>query len=114
MSMPYLGPEDPTPVGNTAPTEPEHTDEPTTDSGEEWAAQEPEIDPRSLAVEPEPGSEVSVASPRGGWTLVALINHQGKEPPASLSDDLAQQAWCAVSALWHPSLLARAAVLPRI
>jgi alpha-mannosidase len=114
MSMPYLGPEDPIPVGGSAPTEPEHTDEPGTESGEEWADRESEIDPPSLAVEPEPGSEGSVASPRGGWTLVALINHQGKEPPASLSDELAQQAWCAVSALWHPSLLARAAVLPRI
>ena len=31
-----------------------------------------------------------------------------------MSDDLAQAVWCAVSALWHPSLLARAAGLPRI
>ncbi len=51
---------------------------------------------------------------RDGWTLVALIPHDGQEPPADLSDDLARSVWCAVSALWHPSLLARAAQLPRI
>jgi alpha-mannosidase len=112
MSMPYLGPEDPTPPGGAASSEPEYPDEPLKESGEESAAREPEIGTPGVAV--EPGSEPLAASPRGGWTLVALISHQGKEPPANLSDVLAQQTWCAVSALWHPSLLARAAALPRI
>ncbi|HMB05162.1 MAG TPA: glycosyl hydrolase family 38, partial [Isosphaeraceae bacterium] len=49
-----------------------------------------------------------------GWTLVALIAHDGSEPPATLTDHEALGTWCAVSALWHPSLLARTALLPRI
>ena len=49
-----------------------------------------------------------------GWSLIALIPYDGNEPPKSVSDELAQAVWCAVSALWHPSLLARAAGLPRI
>jgi alpha-mannosidase len=48
------------------------------------------------------------------WTLIALVPFDGKEPPAAASDELAAAVWCAVSALWHPSLLARAAGLPRI
>ena len=49
-----------------------------------------------------------------GWALIALVPYDGHEPPAAVSDDLAQAVWCAVSALWHPSLLARASGLPRI
>jgi alpha-mannosidase len=53
------------------------------------------------------------ASP-DAWALIALVPYDGHEPPAAVSDDLAQAVWCAVSALWHPSLLARSAGLPRI
>ena len=49
-----------------------------------------------------------------GWALIALVPYDGQEPPAAASDDLARAVWCAVSALWHPSLLARATGLPRI
>ena len=49
-----------------------------------------------------------------GWTLIALIPFDGREPPASISDDLAQAVWCAVTSLWHPALLSAAAELPRI
>jgi len=49
-----------------------------------------------------------------GWVLIALVPHDGREPPAQLADPLATEVWCAVSALWHPSLLARASELPRI
>ena len=52
--------------------------------------------------------------PRDGWALIALVPYDGQEPPATVSDELAMGVWCAVSALWHPSLLARAAGLPRI
>ncbi|MBV8488274.1 MAG: hypothetical protein JO161_08335, partial [Planctomycetaceae bacterium] len=52
--------------------------------------------------------------PRSGWRFISLISGDGKEPPAGLSDDLAESTWCAVSALWHPSLLAYAAELPAI
>ena len=58
--------------------------------------------------EPEP------LAPRTGWTLITLIPHDGKEPPADLADGLAQATWCAVSAPWHPSLLSRAAELPSV
>ncbi len=51
---------------------------------------------------------------RDGWALIALVPYDGQEPPPGVSDELARAVWCAVSALWHPSLLARAAGLPRI
>jgi alpha-mannosidase len=49
-----------------------------------------------------------------GWTFIALIPFEGREPPAQASDDLAQAVWCAVTSLWHPALLSAAAELPRI
>src|SRR5262245_17755259 len=49
-----------------------------------------------------------------GWTLIALVPFEGREPPGSVSDELAQAVWCAVTSLWHPALLASAAELPRI
>ncbi|MGC8642850.1 MAG: glycosyl hydrolase family 38, partial [Isosphaeraceae bacterium] len=58
--------------------------------------------------EPEP------LPPRTGWRLFSLIPHDAKEPAAGLADDLAQACWSAVSALWHPSLLTRAAELPKV
>src|SRR5438477_5402416 len=64
--------------------------------------------------EPEPVAEGATAATRGEWTLVALIADDGQEPAANLKDRAALAAWCAVSALWHPSLLARACALPRI
>ena len=45
--------------------------------------------------------------PRDGWALIALVPYDGQEPPATVSDELAMGVWCAVSALWHPSLLAQ-------
>ncbi|HEX3447189.1 MAG TPA: hypothetical protein VHS97_02995, partial [Isosphaeraceae bacterium] len=57
----------------------------------------------------------AVAEPaRDGWALIALVPYDGREPPPTVTDELANGVWCAVSALWHPSLLARAAGLPRI
>jgi len=49
-----------------------------------------------------------------GWSLIALVPYDGQEPPPDVSDELAQAVWCAVSALWHPALLARAVALPRV
>src|SRR5262245_33677674 len=51
--------------------------------------------------------------PNDGWSLIALVPYDGVEPPATASEDLAQAVWCAVTAPWHPSLLARARELPR-
>jgi alpha-mannosidase len=68
--------------------------------------------PASSPVAAEPASEPE--PDRDGWTLVALLPHAGREPPADTPETLAASIWCAVSALWHPSLLTRAAHLPRI
>jgi alpha-mannosidase len=76
---------------------------------EDAAAAEPAGD-----VSPSGVAEAVSMHPRSGWKLVTLIAGDGKEPPAGLTDDLAESTWCAVSALWHPSLLARAAELPAI
>jgi alpha-mannosidase len=88
--MPYLDPESADPsdsnAGETTPAAPAETD----------TASEPQSPPRT------------------GWTLVSLIPHDGHEPPADLSESLARSVWSAVSAPWHPSLLSRAAELPRI
>src|ERR1700722_4410841 len=67
--------------------------------------------------EPAPGPDAGAAPAApalGDWTLVALIADDGQEPAANLSEPAALGAWCAVSALWHPSLLAQAAELPGI
>jgi alpha-mannosidase len=101
MSMPYLEPEGPEPPAEAA--EPS----PPTFAGDDPAV-EPLTEP-SQAAEPEPEPP-----PRTGWRLLTLIPHDGKEPPASLADDLAQAVWSAVSAPWHPSLLSRAVELPRV
>ena len=63
--------------------------------------------------------EIEISQPvaipaREGWALIALVPFDGQEPPATVTDDLATGVWCAISALWHPSLLARADGLPRI
>ncbi len=50
----------------------------------------------------------------GGWSLIALVAGDGCEPPPGSSEAEALGAWCAVTALWHPSFLTRADALPRI
>jgi alpha-mannosidase len=88
----------------------------------------PDLDPRPEGIPAEPpaaegepavGPSIEAAPaepppPRTGWRLLCLIPNDGKEPAANLADDLAQATWCTVSALWHPSILARAAELPRL
>jgi alpha-mannosidase len=81
----------------------------------------PELGADSLGEVPSSLEVARVEAPRplapaalDGWSLFALVPFDGREPPAGASDDLAQAVWCTVSALWHPSLLARAAGLPRI
>lgn len=46
--------------------------------------------------------------------LIALIPYDGQEPPATLPDEEAAGIWAAVSALWHPALLATVDHLPEI
>lgn len=70
--------------------------------------------PDSKSAEPETGPSPGFERPSGGRMFVALIPHAGAEPPADLSDRDAQSIWCAVTALWHPSFLSRAAELPRV
>ncbi len=98
MSMPYLDPREPEPPPTPpTPYEPESTS----------AVADPESPDH-----PQPVSEPEVLPPRSGWKLLALIPHDAKEPPVNVDDNLAQAAWCAATALWHPSLLARAMELP--
>jgi alpha-mannosidase len=52
--------------------------------------------------------------PAEGWTLVALIADPGAEPMSDLAERTALGTWCAVTALWHPALLAGATGLPTI
>jgi alpha-mannosidase len=42
------------------------------------------------------------------------VPHDGREPPSTANDAEAQAVWCAVSALWHPAVLAVAGELPRV
>jgi len=57
----------------------------------------------------------TASSPEGGdWTLIALVGHDGQEPPINLSDSEALATWAAITALWHPALLAQTQALPRI
>ncbi|MDR3633872.1 MAG: glycosyl hydrolase family 38, partial [Isosphaeraceae bacterium] len=69
--------------------------------------------PEAEPTEPQPDSPETPAR-REGWTLVALVAGDGCEPQANMTEREARGAWAAVSALWHPSLLARAEGLPRI
>lgn len=59
-----------------------------------------------------PASEA--AAPGGRWHLVSLVPNDAQEPPFNLDDARAEVIWSAISAPWHPALLADAADLPRI
>ena len=83
--------------------------EPNETTPEPPAVLEPYTEPPA-----EPTPEAPPAPPRPGRSFVALIPDAGKEPSPGRTDAEAQAVWCAVSALWHPSLLARASGLPRI
>ncbi len=71
----------------------------------------PPVDDADRAVEPAVMSEPGRSD---GWSLTALVPYDGREPPASASDELAQAVWCTVSAIWHPALLVQLRALPRI
>jgi len=96
---------------STPPAEPtEQPAEPTAPS-----VLEPYTEPKpETPVEAEPKPEVPEQPPRSGWTLATLIPNDGKEPPGHYGDGEAQALWSALTALWHPALLAGAASLPRI
>lgn len=49
-----------------------------------------------------------------GFRLITLAPYHGQTPPEGVSDALALEVWCGVSALWHPSLLAVVSELPRV
>ena len=58
----------------------------------------------------EPGASTDASS----WSATAYIAHDRTEPPTSVPEREALATWCAVSALWHPAILAVSAVLPRV
>src|SRR4051794_30492542 len=53
-------------------------------------------------------------APAPNRRLVALIPDDGQEPAAGVSEPAAAGVWAAISALWHPALLATATHLPEI
>ncbi len=122
MSMPSLGPQDveppltPPPTPETESATADQPDQPVGSRGDDSRGGIGEVESSGQALQPQPDliNEPEPQAPRSGCRLVALIPHDGKEPPAGLDDVLAQATWCAASALWHPSLLGRAAELPII
>ncbi len=60
-----------------------------------------------------PTESLDAAPSVEGWSLIVMLPHDGQEPPASVSEEMALAAWCAATAIWHPSILARAQALPR-
>ncbi len=82
---------------------------------------DPAVSPAEFHVPPPPEDadsstqpEAEAPPPRSGWKLTALVPYHVQEPPADLDQSLAGAIWSAVSALWHPSLLARASELPAV
>jgi alpha-mannosidase len=108
MSMPASDPEEkpPAAVEVTVPPDASTPSEMPISPAEPVALAEP-------LVTEAPSVDQSESAPPG-WALIALVPFEGREPPASVSDDLAQAVWCAVTSLWHPALLSSAAELPRI
>jgi alpha-mannosidase len=70
--------------------------------------------PSPESAEPQPEAPSPPAPEGGDWSMIALVAHDGEEPPANLSESEALGIWCAISSLWHPALLSQARGLPRI
>ncbi len=71
-----------------------------------------EIEEASLpAPEPTPEPEPEPES-RPARRVISLVPRDGSEPPADLSEPEALATWAAISAPWHPAILARLGVLP--
>jgi alpha-mannosidase len=99
--------------------------EPDQPHGPDWVEGDAEAPPSPDAADLEPGASGEAAAELGrvdpapepvpeGWALIALLPYDGREPPQDVGEELAQAVWCAISALWHPALLARAIALPRV
>ncbi len=107
MSKSWLDPDQP-PHDQASIESPEMT-APSADQAESDSGQEPDSAP-----EPTTAGRLASQPTREGWALVALVPYDGHEPPADVDDELAGAVWCAVSALWHPAILARTSALPRV
>src|SRR4051812_30642326 len=95
---------------STPPPEPEPPSEPGPPS-----ESDPEPGPEQEPEQAVAADDVAGTTPsREGWSFIALIAEDSQEPAANLPERAALATWCAVSAPWHPSLLAHAAELPRI
>src|SRR4051794_31321494 len=83
---------------------------------------EPDADAESDAGLPaEPAAEAEAEPDTGpppsadeAWSVVSLIASNGVEPPAGLTDAEAAATWAAVTAPWHPAVLAALATLPTV
>jgi len=115
MSMPFLDPDEPPPASGPAdPPASGLADPPESTSLTALPLSTPEL---VAGAELEGARVVAPDQPEPApqeWVLIALVPYDGCEPPAEVRDELAQAVWCAVSALWHPSLLSHARELPRI
>jgi alpha-mannosidase len=109
MSMTTLEPDEhPTAPGEMASAEPAPGSESLSSFPTDTSS------PGGATENPSEISRVGVETTGDGWSLIALVPYDGQEPPKSVTEELARSVWCAISALWHPSLLVRAHVLPRV
>ena len=63
------------------------------------------------ATEAEPAAEPALRPTR---RVISLVPLDGREPPATLDEAEAEGAWAAISAPWHPAILARIDALPQV
>lgn len=68
-------------------------------------------EPRVESVEPSPESP---EEPKGRWQIITMLPNDGQEPSSDCTDGDARAAWVAVSAPWHPALLAVSRGLPTL
>lgn len=67
------------------------------------------------APEAPPETSAGPRPPRpDGWTVIVPVPNDGVEPPGTFLDADAEAVWAAVSAGWHPAVLAVADDLPRL
>jgi alpha-mannosidase len=71
-------------------------------------------EPEPQTEEAEPEAVAEPALPLEGPTIITRISYNGIEPPSSLSETAAQALWSALTAPWHPAVLAALVGVPRV
>lgn len=78
---------------------------------------QPELNETPDALDPIPTldpASIAENQPAGRWRVAALVPADGREPASTQSDTEAESIWAAVTAGWHPAILAACADLPGI